>query len=67
MKWVPPRFLEQILNISKLDYQTKIEQQEAKYILINSKKIFDCKKPSYAAKYLPFSFVTLGKLNLTPS
>ena len=34
-------------------------------MVLEFKKIFDYKKPSYAAKYFLFFFIALGKLNLT--
>jgi len=36
-------------------------------LVLEFKKIFDYKKPSYAAKYFLFFFISLGKLNLTPA
>jgi hypothetical protein len=36
-------------------------------LALEFKKMFDCKKPSYAAKYFLFFFIAFGKLNLTPA
>jgi hypothetical protein len=34
-------------------------------LVLEFKKIFDYKKPFYAAKYLPFFFIAVSKFNLT--
>ena len=49
-----------------MEYQ-HLDTVQAYGLVLEFKKMFDYKKPSYASKYFLFFFIVLGKLNLTPA